>query len=160
VIAKALKEGLSSVASEIDANRRALTNRTTSTRIHDHATTLRLASITEDQYKRQSPYNFRKALQHNVLKLPLFPTTTIGSFPQTAEVRKYRSDFKTKKIGEQEYEDFLKHETIKLVRLQEELSIDVLVHGEFERNDMVEYFGEHLNGLVSFTIYIEVHVSD
>ncbi|PIR31842.1 MAG: 5-methyltetrahydropteroyltriglutamate--homocysteine S-methyltransferase, partial [Alphaproteobacteria bacterium CG11_big_fil_rev_8_21_14_0_20_44_7] len=84
--------------------------------------------------------------QQEALKLPLFPTTTIGSFPQTAEVRAKRAEFKAGKISEAEYDEFLKNVTAEAIAWQEEIDIDVLVHGEFERNDMVEYFGEQLDG--------------
>jgi len=76
----------------------------------------------------------------------LFPTTTIGSFPQTTEVRQWRAKFKKGELTAQEYEDLLKKETARAIKWQEEIGLDVLVHGEFERNDMVEYFGEQLEG--------------
>jgi len=146
VIAQALNEGKTSVQRELDDNVKALNNRSSSPRIHNNAVKTRLENVTEDQYNRNSAYCVRKVEQKKELNLPLFPTTTIGSFPQTAQVRKYRSDFKAKKITDNEYEQFLKQEIINVIKLQEDLDIDVPVHGEFERNDMVEYFGEHLNG--------------
>ncbi len=146
MIAQALNEGTTSVQRELEDNTKALNNRAASPRIHNNAVKTRLNNVTEDQYNRKSAYSVRKAVQQKELNLPLFPTTTIGSFPQTAQVRKYRGDFKTKKINEKEYEQFLKQEIINVIKLQEDLDIDVPVHGEFERNDMVEYFGEHLNG--------------
>eukprot|EP00029_Vermamoeba_vermiformis_P009851 TRINITY_DN505_c0_g1_i1.p1 TRINITY_DN505_c0_g1~~TRINITY_DN505_c0_g1_i1.p1 ORF type:complete len:795 (-),score=278.66 TRINITY_DN505_c0_g1_i1:79-2463(-) len=151
VIAQALNEGVASVQQELDDNVKALNNKGASSRIHNSAVKTRLDNVSEDQYNRKSPYSVRKGVQQKELNLPSFPTTTIGSFPQTAQVRKFRSDFKTKKIGEVEYEQFLKQEIINVIKLQEELDIDVPVHGEFERNDMVEYFGEHLNGY-TFTV--------
>ncbi|MDE7382288.1 MAG: 5-methyltetrahydropteroyltriglutamate--homocysteine S-methyltransferase, partial [Treponemataceae bacterium] len=93
-----------------------------------------------------SPYSERRTVQEKVLRLPKFPTTTIGSFPQTKEVRSWRAKFKKNEISAQEYERLLKEETAKCVKWQEEIDLDVLVHGEFERNDMVEYFGEQLAG--------------
>jgi 5-methyltetrahydropteroyltriglutamate--homocysteine methyltransferase len=96
--------------------------------------------------QRKSPYSQRRVVQQRELHLPLFPTTTIGSFPQTAEVRAERAGFKSGKISAADYNKFLKQETEKAIRFQEEIDIDVLVHGEFERNDMVEYFGEQLSG--------------
>lgn len=146
IIAQALNEGVASVQQGLDDNTKALDNKASSSRIHSSAVKTRLENVTEDQLNRKSTYDLRKVVQQKELNLPSFPTTTIGSFPQTAQVRKYRSDFKTKKISEEEYEQFLKQEIINVIKLQEELDIDVPVHGEFERNDMVEYFGEHLNG--------------
>jgi 5-methyltetrahydropteroyltriglutamate--homocysteine methyltransferase len=88
----------------------------------------------------------RRQLQIDALKLPLFPTTTIGSFPQTAEVRSWRAKFKKGELSQSEYDNLIRKETEETIRFQEESGIDVLVHGEFERNDMVEYFGEQLDG--------------
>ncbi|GAB1857362.1 hypothetical protein MHTCC0001_21980 [Flavobacteriaceae bacterium MHTCC 0001] len=98
--------------------------------------------------KRENEFSIRKEKQNEVLNLPLFPTTTIGSFPQTKEVRSWRAKFKKGKLSQQEYDKLLKEETEKTIRIQEDIGIDVLVHGEFERNDMVEYFGEQLDGFV------------
>ena len=88
----------------------------------------------------------RQKIQHSELHLPLYPTTTIGSFPQTKEVRSWRSKFRKGEISAAEYNQLLKEETRKCIEWQEEIGLDVLVHGEFERNDMVEYFGEQLAG--------------
>lgn len=96
--------------------------------------------------RRASDYSRRRKLQEQSLKLPLFPTTTIGSFPQTKEVRAARAEYKAGKRGQAAYDAFLRAETEKAVSFQEEIGLDVLVHGEFERNDMVEYFGEQLAG--------------
>jgi 5-methyltetrahydropteroyltriglutamate--homocysteine methyltransferase len=101
---------------------------------------------------RNSNFNARKKIQTAHIDLPLLPTTTIGSFPQTKEVRKFRADFKAGTISAAEYEKFVQEETTRTIRFQEEIGLDVLVHGEFERNDMVEYFGEQLNGF-AFTQY-------
>jgi len=106
----------------------------------------RLASISPQLMKRKSAFKARAGIQHERLALPLLPTTTIGSFPQTAEVRAARSKFKKGALSAAEYNKFLKDEIEKCVKFQEQLGIDVLVHGEFERNDMVEYFGEQLKG--------------
>jgi 5-methyltetrahydropteroyltriglutamate--homocysteine methyltransferase len=95
---------------------------------------------------RKSPHGIRAGKQAAALHLPLLPTTTIGSFPQTPEVRQMRAAFKAGKIDTAAYETFLEEETVRCLRFQEETGIDVLVHGEFERNDMVEYFGEQLSG--------------
>jgi 5-methyltetrahydropteroyltriglutamate--homocysteine methyltransferase len=96
--------------------------------------------------KRASPFAARKAVQHARLKLPSFPTTTIGSFPQTKEVRKARAAHIRGEIDDATYDRFLRAETAEAVGWQEAIGLDVLVHGEFERNDMVQYFGEQLSG--------------
>lgn len=106
----------------------------------------RVESVTPDFASRKSPFSQRIAVQHRDLNLPLFPTTTIGSFPQTAEVRSWRSRYKKGDITKDEYTALLKGEIERTIRRQEEIGLDVLVHGEAERNDMVEYFGEQLNG--------------
>ncbi|WP_010254447.1 5-methyltetrahydropteroyltriglutamate--homocysteine S-methyltransferase [Myroides injenensis] len=121
-------------------------NKKTSSLIHNNNVKDRLNGITEDYANRQSPFSVRQPLQHKALDLPLFPTTTIGSFPQTTEVRQWRAKFKKGELTTQEYEELLKHETARAIKWQEEIGLDVLVHGEFERNDMVEYFGEQLQG--------------
>ncbi|TDE31837.1 5-methyltetrahydropteroyltriglutamate--homocysteine S-methyltransferase [Flavobacterium ranwuense] len=121
-------------------------NRKTSTLIHNDAVKNRVASITTGDDQRENPFAIRRKKQIDVLNLPLFPTTTIGSFPQTTEVRSWRAKFKKGELSQQQYDDLLQKETEETIRFQEETGIDVLVHGEFERNDMVEYFGEQLDG--------------
>ncbi|MDI5896669.1 5-methyltetrahydropteroyltriglutamate--homocysteine S-methyltransferase [Flavobacterium yafengii] len=121
-------------------------NRKTSKLIHNDAVKNRVASITTGDDQRQNPFSIRRKKQIDVLNLPLFPTTTIGSFPQTTEVRSWRAKFKKGELNQQQYDDLLQKETEETIRFQEETGIDVLVHGEFERNDMVEYFGEQLDG--------------
>jgi 5-methyltetrahydropteroyltriglutamate--homocysteine methyltransferase len=121
-------------------------NRKTSKLIHNNAVKNRVASITSGDDQRQNPFSVRRKKQIDVLNLPLFPTTTIGSFPQTTEVRSWRAKFKKGELNQQQYDDLLQKETEETIRFQEETGIDVLVHGEFERNDMVEYFGEQLDG--------------
>ncbi len=116
--------------------------------IHNEAVKARVAGITPEQTSRKSAFAVRYPLQMKRLGLPAFPTTTIGSFPQTKEVRSWRSKFKKGELSAQEYDALLKAETEKCIRWQEEAGLDVLVHGEFERNDMVEYFGEQLAGFV------------
>ncbi|MCR5116872.1 MAG: 5-methyltetrahydropteroyltriglutamate--homocysteine S-methyltransferase [Lachnospiraceae bacterium] len=106
----------------------------------------RTDAITDADYTRLPVFEERENIQKEKLNLPKFPTTTIGSFPQTADVRKNRNDFKKGLISEAEYEAFNKEKIKECIKLQEELGLDVLVHGEFERNDMVEYFGENLDG--------------
>lgn len=129
-------------------NQLAVEGRKTSKLIHNEAVKQRVNAITEADTNRQNVFSVRKEKQHKALNLPLFPTTTIGSFPQTTEVRTWRAKFKKGELTEQQYETLLKEETERTIRWQEEIGIDVLVHGEFERNDMVEYFGEQLAGFV------------
>ena len=105
-----------------------------------------LAKITEADFIRKPDFAERERIQHETFKLPLFPTTTIGSFPQTKEVRANRAAFKKGTITREQYIEFNQKKITECIKLQEELGLDVLVHGEFERNDMVEYFGSQLNG--------------
>lgn len=106
----------------------------------------RVKAITPKDFVRQPEFAQREKIQKGEFKLPLFPTTTIGSFPQTAEVRANRKAFRTGEISKDQYIEFNKKKIAECIALQEELGLDVLVHGEFERNDMVEYFGQHLEG--------------
>ena len=108
----------------------------------------KVAAITDADYVRLPVFEEREKIQKGILNLPLFPTTTIGSFPQTADVRKNRQEFKKGLKSKEEYVEFNKQKITECIKLQEEIGLDVLVHGEFERNDMVEYFGENLNGYV------------
>ena len=101
--------------------------------------------------KRKNPFDARASLQHHRFNLPAFPTTTIGSFPQTAEVRKARAAHAKGALTDAAYKQFLQNETARAVRWQEDIGLDVLVHGEFERNDMVQYFGEQLAGFAFTT---------
>ena len=126
----------------IEAN----TNRKKSALIHNPAVNERMNAVTEKDAQRRSAFPARKIQQQELLHLPLFTTTTIGSFPQTSEVRSWRSKFKKGTLTEAEYNKLIAEETEKAVKWQEEIGLDVLVHGEFERNDMVEYFGEQLDG--------------
>lgn len=105
-----------------------------------------LAKITEADFVRKPDFAERERIQHETFRLPLFPTTTIGSFPQTKEVRANRAAFKKGTITREQYVEFNQKKITECIKLQEELDLDVLVHGEFERNDMVEYFGSQLNG--------------
>lgn len=127
-------------------NREAIESRRVSPLIHRAQVRARAESVTEKKLRRLSPFRERHGKQQQALKLPLFPTTTIGSFPQTAEIRRLRSQLSQGKIGEEAYEAAIEHEIEQSIRFQEEIGVDVLVHGEFERNDMVQYFGEQLEG--------------
>ena len=146
VIAKAADAEESQVSAEIAANKKAIEARKTSPRIHNQEVKKRVAAITDSLMNRKSGYSQRKEIQAHHISLPILPTTTIGSFPQTKEVRKNRAEFKAGKISAEAYDQFIKEETARTVKFQEEIDLDVLVHGEFERNDMVEYFGEQLAG--------------
>ena len=108
----------------------------------------RVSNIKESDYERSPEFNEREKIQKDKLKLPLFPTTTIGSFPQTTDVRRNRQDYRKGNISKEQYVAFNKEKIKKCIEFQEEIGLDVLVHGEYERNDMVEYFGEHLSGYV------------
>ena len=146
LLATALREGRDAVHDALEESRRATESRRASPRIHDPAVQQRLASITPDMMRRASPYAVRRQRQREILNLPPFPTTTIGSFPQTGEVRGARTEFRSGKRDRASYDAFLRSEIERTIRFQEEVGLDVLVHGEFERSDMVEYFGEQLRG--------------
>ena len=132
----------------LEENTAAIESRKNSTLIHKQNVKSRANSITESDLNRNSRFEKRRAKQQKTINLPLFPTTTIGSFPQTQEVRRLRAQLKKEDITLEQYEKEIESEIEKTIRFQEEAGIDVLVHGEFERNDMVEYFGEQLNGFV------------
>jgi len=107
-----------------------------------------MSTINDSMKRRKAPFAERYSLQRQRLGLPMFPTTTIGSFPQTNELRVGRQKFKKGEWSQAEYDEFIKRETQACVRLQEQIGLDVLVHGECERNDMVEFFGENMKGYV------------
>ncbi len=109
----------------------------------------RLKKLSEKDFMRDAPYTERIKVQQEVLKLPLFPTTTIGSFPQTEEVRKTRAAYASGKVSEENYKNFIKEQIKKVIQVQEEIDLDVLVHGEFERTDMVEFFAQKLDGIAT-----------
>ncbi|MGO4700561.1 5-methyltetrahydropteroyltriglutamate--homocysteine S-methyltransferase [Dyella sp. 2RAB6] len=119
-----------------------------STKVHRLQVAQRLANLDAAAAHRRSTYAFRRAKQQRRFDLPLFPTTTIGSFPQTKEVREARARYKSGQLSAADYDELIATQTAECVRFQEEIGIDVPVHGEFERNDMVEYFGEQLDGFV------------
>jgi 5-methyltetrahydropteroyltriglutamate--homocysteine methyltransferase len=148
ILARALNEGRDGVQQALDAASAAVASRKTSPKINDPATKARAADRDPGVARRASSFEVRRGGQRTKLNLPAYPTTTIGSFPQTAEIRKARADYGKGVIDGQAYEGFLKAETAAAVRWQEEVGLDVLVHGEFERNDMVQYFGEQLSGFV------------
>src|SRR5438874_123052 len=142
-LTRALRDGRESAAAALETNERVLAGRRISRRIHNPAVKQRARGVTEHDMRRVSPFAERRRKQ---LRLPLVPTTTIGSFPQTAEVRAARKQLHDGKLTAPEYDAFIAEQITRTLKLQEELGLDVLVHGEFERNDMVEYFGEQLEG--------------
>jgi 5-methyltetrahydropteroyltriglutamate--homocysteine methyltransferase len=145
-LARALGEGRGAVLAQLKASSEAAAARAASSKVHDPLVEGRLAGIGEAMTRRRSSFAERGRQQSARLGLPLFPTTTIGSFPQTPEVRKARAAHAKGELSYIDYEAFLKKETEVAIRWQEEIGLDVLVHGEFERNDMVQYFGEQLSG--------------
>jgi 5-methyltetrahydropteroyltriglutamate--homocysteine methyltransferase len=128
------------------SNAAAQESRRNSPRVHNKAVKEAAAGLAGSEHRRATPVSTRLEEQQKSLNLPILPTTTIGSFPQTPELRRVRREVKSKKISEEEYDKAIKAEIDNVVKLQEGLDIDVLVHGEPERNDMVEYFGEQLDG--------------
>lgn len=146
LLATALDSGRDAIREALSENATALDARRSSPRVHNKAVQAALANCTPELGLRQSPYAQRAAKQAKRLRLPAFPTTTIGSFPQTAEIRQVRSQFKSGQIDEASYKASMQACIARCVQEQEALELDVLVHGEAERNDMVEYFGEQLDG--------------
>ncbi len=146
LIAKAVTDGPAAVREQLEANAKSMKARAESSRTNDPKVKERQSKVSEDMYNRQSPFPTRIAQQQKKLDLPMFPTTTIGSFPQTKEIRIQRNKFTKGEITAEEYEKFIEKEIQEVVKIQEELDLDVYVHGEPERNDMVQYFGERLTG--------------
>ena len=145
-LAKALNEGRTAVRSELAENRIAIESRRRSSRVTNPTVQKAVAAVTPELGNRQSPYPQRIAKQRQILSLPAFPTTTIGSFPQTPEIRQARLQFRKGKLSGTQYTEQMQAEIARCIEAQEKLGLDVLVHGEPERNDMVEYFGEQLDG--------------
>ena len=147
ILKQALTKGRVAVQAELADSRAAKTSRQSSARIHDSAVQRRMARMPDTNAgNRRSAFALRRIAQRRVLALPPYPTTTIGSFPQTGEIRAARRDFKAGRIGLAAYRERMRSEIALVIRKQEEIGLDVLVHGEAERNDMVEYFGEQLSG--------------
>lgn len=151
VLAKAATSGPESVAQEFEANSKSIASRANSAITNDPAVRKRLGAVNESYKKRKSAFPQRLAAQKKSLNLPLFPTTTIGSFPQTPEIRIQRNKYNKGEITAEQYEQFIQKEIQDTVKFQEEVGLDVLVHGEPERNDMVQYFGEQLKGFAFTT---------
>jgi 5-methyltetrahydropteroyltriglutamate--homocysteine methyltransferase len=141
-----LNGGRESVQAALTANQAAIESRRQSPRVHNPSVKAAIAKIDAALGRRDNAYPQRAAKQSALLKLPPYPTTAIGSFPQTAEIRQARSQFKSGELDEASYKTAMQREIARSVHEQEALGLDVLVHGEAERNDMVEYFGEQLDG--------------
>ncbi|KAK2808845.1 homocysteine methyltransferase Met26 [Emmonsiellopsis sp. PD_5] len=151
IIAKAVTEGPAAVREQLEANAKSVQARASSKRTNDPKVKERQGAVNDAMHNRKSPFPARISQQQKQLNLPMFPTTTIGSFPQTKEIRIQRNKFTKGEITAEEYEKFIEKEIQDVVKIQEELDLDVLVHGEPERNDMVQYFGERLTGYVFTT---------
>jgi len=146
VLATALNQGRTAVRKQLAESTVAVNSRKTSERVHNPSVRARAAEIRPELGQRRSPYPERITAQQEKLGLPRFPTTTIGSFPQTKEIRQTRLQFRKGQLSEADYTRLIRGEVRRCVTEQEALGLDVLVHGEAERNDMVEYFGEQLDG--------------
>ncbi|MDQ3575390.1 MAG: 5-methyltetrahydropteroyltriglutamate--homocysteine S-methyltransferase [Actinomycetota bacterium] len=147
-LARGLSEGRAAVAAELEANAGALNSRRTSPRTQNPAVRQRVSALTDAHSRRASKFPDRRAAQQAKLGLPLLPTTTIGSYPQTAEIRQARTRLRQGRLGLEDYAEQMKAEIERVIRFQEDLGFDVLVHGEPERNDMVQYFAEQMDGYV------------
>ncbi len=152
LLKRGLSEGRSAIAYELAVSDGARSSRALSRRIHNPAVTAQIAALSPEAGRRKSPFVQRQQVQQQRFRLPLFPTTTIGSFPQIADIRSARRDLKSGTIDETEYRRRIRSQIRLAVEKQEKLGLDVLVHGEAERNDMVEYFGEQLEGF-AFTAH-------
>ncbi|WP_369031561.1 5-methyltetrahydropteroyltriglutamate--homocysteine S-methyltransferase [Streptomyces adonidis] len=148
-LATGLAQGTGAIIAQLAANRADLATRAASPITRDPAVRARTAAVTDADARRSQPYGERARAQRAHLRLPLLPTTTIGSFPQTAELRTARADLRTGRIDQAAYEDRIRTEIGEVIAFQEKTGIDVLVHGEPERNDMVQYFAEQLTGYLA-----------
>ncbi|MCQ4195878.1 5-methyltetrahydropteroyltriglutamate--homocysteine S-methyltransferase [Streptomyces parvulus] len=148
-LAEALVRGTDAITGDLAANRAALASRAGSPITRDPAVRARAEAVTDAEARRSQPYAERAAAQRAHLGLPLLPTTTIGSFPQTTELRTARADLRAGRIDTAGYEERIKTEIQEVISFQEKTGIDVLVHGEPERNDMVQYFAEQLTGYLA-----------
>lgn len=146
IIKRALNDERGSISSELDENQKIIQSRKESKRNHIESVRKRLQNVTLQDYSRISSFDSRKQIQKRKLQLPLYPTTTIGSFPQTQDIRLARAKHKSGETNIESYKKFIREKIKEMITTQEEIGLDVLVHGEPERNDMVEYFGEMLEG--------------
>jgi 5-methyltetrahydropteroyltriglutamate--homocysteine methyltransferase len=151
-LARGAGTGRAAIQGEIETSDAVRRERTDSALIHDAQVQARLASITPQMQRRRATFAERSKLQRELFQLPPLPTTTIGSFPQTGEIRQARAAFRRGELAAEQYRAAMQAEIRTVIDYQERIGLDVLVHGEAERNDMVEYFGEQLNGF-AFTRY-------
>lgn len=145
-LVKGLNEGRAAIKQEIATAQQAIQQLQQSEQRNNRAVEQEIRQLSDALPQRSSDFAARQRLQHDTFHLPLLPTTTIGSFPQTTEVRQARRNWRKGDWTEEHYNQFIRDETARWIRIQEDIGLDVLVHGEFERNDMVEYFGEKLDG--------------
>lgn len=145
-LAKGLNEGRSAIAEEVAASQQAINHLQQSEQRNNCAVEQEARQLSDALPQRSNDFAVRQKIQQDTFHLPLLPTTTIGSFPQTTEVRQARRKWRKEEWSEAQYNQFIKDETARWIAIQEDIGLDVLVHGEFERNDMVEYFGEKLDG--------------
>ncbi len=146
LLTRAINHGRIAIAAELAANQATMTSRSASDRVTNATVRHRVATITPAMLKRAGGFQRRRISQREHLHLPLLPTTTIGSFPQSPEVRKARAEFMSGRSSDEQYNRFIRSQISDVIKLQEEIGLDVLVHGEFERTDMVEFFGSMLAG--------------
>ncbi len=151
LLKRGLAEGRGAIAREIAVSRDTRSNRALSRRFHDPAVAAQISALSATAGQRKFPFAQRQRAQQQRFRLPPFPTTTIGSFPQTEDIRRVRREFKDGAIDEAEYRKNIRSQIRLAIEKQEKLGLDVLVHGEAERNDMVEYFGEQLEGFAFTT---------
>lgn len=147
LLARAVNEGRESIAAALQENAAALASRRASPMTSNPVVRARLERLSEADFARAAPFEQRRALHQQRLGLPPFPTTTIGSFPQTPEVRRARAQFNRGEIGAEDYQRFLNEQLKYVIDVQEQIGLDMLVHGEFERSDMVDYFAQQLDGI-------------
>lgn len=146
IIKKALEKGKENVIEELRLNKKLIESRVNSKRIYLSEVRGKLKEISKKDLERKNDFNIRQKIQKEKLKLPIFPTTTIGSFPQTLDIRRARAKYRSREITKESYTSFVKEKIKDAINRQNEIGLDVLVHGEPERNDMVEYFAEMLLG--------------
>ncbi len=146
LLTKATNEGRDAIGAALEANQAVFAGQRESSQVRNKAVRERMASLSDEMFRRPRPFAERQAAQKAELDLPSLPTTTIGSFPQTPEIRKTRADFRKGNISDAKYTQAMQREIETVIRFQEDVDLDVLVHGEPERNDMVEYFGQLLEG--------------
>ena len=150
-LSRGLREGVDTISTALRTNAAARASRARSPRVHNDAVRARAAAVTEADRHRVSTYGSRRQAQHDRLQLPVLPTTTIGSFPQTTALRTARAALRNGTLDRDDYDKAMREEIRAVIALQSELGVDVLVHGEPERNDMVQYFAEQLTGFLATT---------